>query len=1202
MYLKSLELHGFKSFPEKTVLRFDHGSTIIVGPNGSGKSNITDAMRWVLGELSSKTIRGSKMEDVIFIGADGYRQMNFAEVSVTFDDSAKPKRLNSEYDEVTVTRRYYRSGESEYFINRKSVRLRDIYELFMNTGIGRDGYSIIGQGKIAEIISKKSEERRGIFEETAGISKYRYRKHESERKLAETENNMVRISDILSELETRVGPMERAAQKARKYIEFFDAKKEADISLWLYDMVKMREEVEKLESECRISAHELEIAEDTVSQLESQSEKLFNASQENKQAQMSLYSDIKALREKIHETENRYKIIENNIAHSKINAENELEAVRKTDESVSAEMEELKRLNALFSDIGKKLEDIRSDIKRSREAHTALVADKEKKEKLISDSFEELKRYENAKAEAEIRLNVLVNMLTEHEARSVSIVGDIEKYEKEISEFDARAEEISETVGEYKASVEAADKEIFTLDREINSKSDKIEHLRIELGRINSDKSALDSRIAALSRMLEHFDGYNNSVKYVMGASSRGDLAGIHGPVSHLIHVPDAYTVAVETALGAAIQGIVVENEESAKSAIRVLKNASAGRATFYPITSVKGRARSRELEEVSSRSGFVGYANELISADEKYSGITASLLGSIAVFENIDAASSAAKSTGWKIRAVTLDGQQINAGGSFTGGSARRDSGILTRQTQIDKLKSEAKELEEKASAAESKRSKAAAELEKLRSERKMLEEKIKIIETMIRTESVEGEEIQAKRSVTAGLVAQLREDFEKLRNEKDDGSGKNDDLTAQIASLEEKISEMNALRAGYDVERHDAESAIAESSEKINALLISEAAEQRDLENTEALIAASEERISALEEEKTGHEEKISAINLAAEENSKLILTLKTEVESGNEALEAKERERLSLEEGGMDFEKKINDLRLRIRDLTSKKELQLAAHSKSENKLQLLKSDIEKMSGRIYDEYELTHTDAANLGYPEVTKENRAEIQSRLNELKSSIRALGSVNVDAIEEYAELKSRYDYVTAQMNDLTASKEELDSVISSIEEEMERMFRDAFTKINKNFGEVFRELFGGGHAELTLTDPDDILNCGIEISAAPPGKMIKNLSLLSGGEQAFIAIALMFALIKVNPSPFCIFDEIEAALDEVNVNRVANYISRFSKDIQIIMITHRRGTMEIADTLYGVTMPRHGVSKVFTLDVGAVSKQQFIEEHLGNN
>ena len=482
------------------------------------------------------------------------------------------------------------------------------------------------------------------------------------------------------------------------------------------------------------------------------------------------------------------------------------------------------------------------------------------------------------------------------------------------------------------------------------------------------------------------------------------------------------------------------------------------------------------------------------------------------------------------------------------------------------------------------------------------MLEEKIKIIETMIRTESVEGEEIQAKRSVTAGLVAQLREDFEKLRNEKDDGSGKNDDLTAQIASLEEKISEMNALRAGYDVERHDAESAIAESSEKINALLISEAAEQRDLENTEALIAASEERISSLEAEKTGHEEKISAINLAAEENSKLILTLKTEVESGNEALEAKERERLSLEEGGMDFEKKINDLRLRIRDLTSKKELQLAAHSKSENKLQLLKSDIEKMSGRIYDEYELTHTDAANLGYPEVTKENRAEIQSRLNELKSSIRALGSVNVDAIEEYAELKSRYDYVTAQMNDLTASKEELDSVISSIEEEMERMFRDAFTKINKNFGEVFRELFGGGHAELTLTDPDDILNCGIEISAAPPGKMIKNLSLLSGGEQAFIAIALMFALIKVNPSPFCIFDEIEAALDEVNVNRVANYISRFSKDIQIIMITHRRGTMEIADTLYGVTMPRHGVSKVFTLDVGAVSKQQFIEEHLGNN
>lgn len=1200
MYLKSLELHGFKSFPEKTVLQFDHGSTVIVGPNGSGKSNITDAMRWVLGELSSKSIRGAKMEDVIFVGADGYRQMNFAEVSVTFDDSQKPKRLNSEYDEITVTRRYYRSGESEYFINRKPVRLKDIYELFMNTGIGRDGYSIVGQGKIAEIISKKSEDRRGIFEETAGISKYRYRKHESERKLNETEANMVRVADILNELEARVGPLERAAQKARKYIELFEKKKEADVSLWLYDMVKMRADADKLAAECVISAHELEIAEDTISQLESQSERLFNASQENKQAQSRVYDEIKALREHIHDLENKYTIIENNIRHSEVNIENLISNAEQSRIDAEAERSHLGELSEKLNSLVSESKETTEAITSAREYLDQLTVEREETEKLISEAFDRLKASEAQKSDIDVRLSVIENLISQHSERSETINADIDKYETELDELDGKISEATENINDYRKAVATADDELLAADKKINAKSDSIEVARKELSRIESDKSALESRIAALSRMLDHFDGYNNSVKYVMSESKKGSLRGIHGPVSYLVQVPENYTVAIETALGASLQSIVVDNEESAKSAIRSLKNSNSGRATFYPITSIRARQRSRELSDCANAQGFVGYANELVNADSKYSEIVASLLGAIAVFDNIDNATIAAKKSSWKIRCVTLDGQQINSGGSFTGGSVRRDSGILTRQNQIDKLKSDLAAKASEAEKVETDLKNLTVEYDKLRSLRAQTEERVKIVEAMIRTESVECEELTARREVTAGLISQLRGDFDKLNEEKQSGSENSEKLREEAQAIADIVAKISAERIELDSRRHDIDARIDENTEKLSDLRILAAEQSKDVQSAESEIALANERIAQLEEAAVDFENKATLVRESISESEEQIAAMRRTVEEESKVLEEKESERLGLEQGSLDFEKKMNDLRIKIRDLSSKKELQFSAHTRNENKLQLLNADIDKMSTRIYDEYELTHTQAQELSYPEVTSENRPSVLAVLNEMKAAIKSLGHVNVDAISEYAELKERYDYVKAQMEDLTASKEELASIISSIETEMERIFVDAFQKINKNFGEVFHELFGGGHAELTLTDPDDVLNCGIEISAAPPGKMIKNLSLLSGGEQAFIAIALMFALIKVNPSPFCIFDEIEAALDEVNVNRVANYISRFSEDIQIIMITHRRGTMEIADTLYGVTMPRHGISKVFTLDVGAVAKQQFIEEHMG--
>ena len=1199
MYLKSLELHGFKSFPEKTVLQFDKGSTVIVGPNGSGKSNITDAMRWVLGELSSKSIRGSKMEDVIFIGADGYRQMNFAEVSVTFDDSQRPKTLNSEYDEITVTRRYYRNGDSEYFINRKPVRLKDIYELFMNTGIGRDGYSIVGQGRIAEIISKKSEDRRGIFEETAGISKYRYRKHESEKKLAETESNMVRLNDILSGLESRVGPMERAAQKARKYIELFEKKKEADISLWLYDMVRMKDDADKLSAECIMSAHELEIAQDTISQLESQSDRLFGESQENKQAQSALFEEIKNLRNRIHELENSYHLLENNTVHLRSTIETEKSLADKAREDAKAEDDSIAGLKIKLQQIKSESVDTAGEIADTRDAGNKLNTQKAETEKQIADAFEEIKGLEAQKNDISVRINVLKNTLSQNTERTKAINSDITKYEAELEDKRSQIEKINGSVASYADTADKANEALATADKRLNDKSDEIEREKQTITQITSEKSALESRISALSRMLEHFDGYNNSVRYVMNESKKGTLRGIRGPISYLIHVPEEYTVAIETALGSGLQYIVVDDEEIAKAAINSLKHSGSGRATFYPISSVRGRQRSRELNEAAFAKGFLGYADEIIETEQTYREIMSSLLGSYAVFDNIENATSAAKASSWKIRAVTLDGQQINAGGSFTGGSVRRDSGILTRQTQIDKMNGDLENVNNRLSTANVRLAKSRTEYEKLRSEKTQTEEKLKIVESLKRSELLEADELGARCDVLDKLLVQLREDIEKIGREENEGNTNSAILSEKLEELSALILDKTAARYDLDAKRHDIDADISANASDLSALLVKEAEQNKDIENTENEIAASEERKAAYTLSAEEHDKKVTEAEASVAEDAKKIESMRSEVQTDTSDLEKKENEYTGLEQGGFDFEKRINELNRRIRDLSSKKELQLEAHTRNQNKLDNLNSDIEKMNTRIFDEYELTHTEAISLGYTGVTKENRPAVVSTLNEMKAQIKALGSVNVDAIEEYAELKQEYDHLKQQMEDLTKSKDELSSIISSIDTEMERLFRDAFEKINKNFGEVFRELFGGGHAELSLTDPDDVLNCGIEISAAPPGKMIKNLSLLSGGEQAFIAIALMFALIKVNPSPFCIFDEIEAALDEVNVNRVANYISRFSKDIQIIMITHRRGTMEIADTLYGVTMPRHGISKVFTLDVTSVAKQQFMDENM---
>lgn len=1197
MYLKTLELHGFKSFPEKTVLHFNPGATVIVGPNGSGKSNITDAMRWVLGELSTKNIRGSKMEDVIFVGADGHRPMSFAEVSVTFDDSKPPRKLNCPHEEVTVTRRYYRGGESEYLINRQACRLKDIYELFMNTGIGREGYSIIGQGKIAEIISKRSEERRGIFEETAGISKYRYKKTESQKKLSQTEDNMTRVLDIFSELEARVGPLERDAQKARKYLELYEEKKQLDVSLWLYDMEKLRSEADTLGVQCRQSAHELEMAQDTEAQLEAQYERMFDASQENKQVSGQLYEKIKGITEEIHQLEQSYQSLESDIAHKSAMAQD-------ADASHQKSLDAAAREESYAEDLEGRLLKNRQEIGRLREEVDYLDAEKKSRteekaalEASLSSALQEIQEKESALSDLRVRLSVLESSIHTQSDRQTQIGEESRRYQEKLLEIEKGLADCRASVELYETALQKSDAEVARCDRELLALSDKAEIARRDLAALQASTQALSSRIAALVRMQEHFDGYNNSVRFVMKAHAEGNLKGIHGPVSHLIRVQEKYRVALETALGANMQNIVVDDETAAKSAIYALKNAGAGRATFYPITSMQNGARSRELLDAAGQKGFIGYADELLETRAQYKAVIGSLIGRTAVFDNIENGTDVARRCGWKIRIVTLDGQQINLGGSLTGGSVRKDSGMLSRGAHIEKLREQKAQSDKEAVAAQTLLQTLEGKITELQNYRRKEDEKAKLSEVMLRTERSQMDEYEANRGVIDNLLRQLAQDQKQLARVGEQGGADMQRLKEQMLVLEAEIEEIASKRTQVDIERNALDDVIRQADEKRGALQISIAEHMRDAQNLQESIDASLSRAGEHRAEGDAYKNTATSLRDAVRQAQELTESRKQETVNLREALSAAEQERLRLEAGNAEYDRRLNEIRLKTKDITTKRELLFRAHTANETKLERLNDNVDKMTARLWDEYELTHSTAVAMDIPAVTEQSRASSAARLSEMKNTIKSLGNVNVGAIDEYSALKERYDYLGDQLADLRASKEELEKIIESIDLEMERMFTAAFNQINQYFGETFRELFGGGSAHLVLTDPEHVLESGVEINAAPPGKMVKNLNLLSGGEQAFVAIALIFAMIRVNPSPFCIFDEIEAALDEVNVTRVANYVKRFSKELQIILISHRRGMMETADTLYGVTMPKRGVSKVFTLDVAAVARDQSAAE-----
>jgi len=1187
--LQSIELYGFKSFPDKTILNFNQGVTAVVGPNGSGKSNISDAVRWVLGELSSKSIRGSKMEDVIFNGTDKRKPMNFAEVSLTIDNTDPESRMNIDYDTVTVTRRYFRNGDSEYLINRKPVRLRDINELFMNTGVGRDGYSIISQGKAAEIISQKSEERRHVFEEAAGIAKYRYQKADCEKKLGEVDDNITRISDITSEVESRLEPLEKDSRKARQYMELFEEKKRIDVSLWLYDTAALRTKLTTSQKSLSIAKHELEIADDSIAAHESQTEKLFLSSQDKKlkyeqhdrkineytKRQYDLTSDIKLIENDISHIESQIKQLE-----ADLKLKNEAHSI--SSEKLKKDSERLAKLKAELETLTEKHEKATSEFETLKSSLDTEADNAEFCERRISAS-------ESKQSELRLKLSSLEGSERTGAERREAINSELTTLNTSSEQLMERMRRSDKAVKDYTDAAEKIETSISSTTAERDSLSKTGEQLTNELSRVRLDISSKRQRIETLRRMEELLEGYVQSVRFVMNASAAGKLSGICGPVSRVIEVPSKYAVAIETALGANIQNIITEDENAAKAAIAHLKANNAGRATFYPLTSMKPMPLNININDLSGCAGYVGIASELAKYDDRYRVVIEYMLGRTVVFDNLDNATLMAKKFGYRVRVVTLDGQLINAGGSFTGGSVKRDSGMLTRSTEIERAESEITRLRVKEKALSEQLSESDAKSKELENEISALDNRLSMIKKLMNAESTQYQVLGAQLDGDTKRIESLNEELSKLDESKKNTDNERDELSASIEELGKSIKNDRDELAKINERRTQLRKKHELCLSEINSLLIKLTSCKKDVDSAEDSLRLSTSALETLSSQITACEQQIYENNAKIIEKRNDIEKNRLDAEALGTDIKTLTEERAVLLSETREIELSTQKLRDELRELSHSREKLFVEYTRLENEVNTLNSEVDKLVSKLWDEYELTLSKASELGYPSPDESTRAEFADKSSDLRNKLKALGPVNLTAIDEYKSALDRFNFYTKQLEDLRASRSQLSAILNRLEEEMKQRFTEAIDEINLRFGDVFRELFGGGDAEISLSDPTNVLECGIDINVAPPGKIIKSLSLLSGGEQSFVAIALFFAILKVNPTPFCILDEIEAALDEVNVVRFAEYAKRYSLSTQFILITHRRGSMESADRLYGVTMYERGISKVLTLDVGEV-------------
>ena len=1179
LYLKALELRGFKSFPDKTRLEFEKGITAVVGPNGSGKSNISDAVRWVLGEMSPKSLRGSKMEDVIFAGTAKRTQTGFCEVSIIVDNFAR--ELPHDADEVKVTRKYYRSGDSEYRINDKPSRLKDIYELFLNTGIGREGYSVIGQGKIAEVLSQKSDERRHIFEEAAGISKFRYRKNDAQKKLAETDANLIRLNDIASEIGSRLTPLEKDAENAKKYLVLADRKKELEVSIWLDKLNKSDAKTKDLEQKHAEATKNYEDKQRENELLEAALDGIFNKKQFITNKAESTREEISLLEEEKNRLENLRSLSKNDISHhtdriKTLEAEIALlDGAQK--QEIKDELEQAKqnslKANENLEEISKKLEEQELLIEKAKSEYSDL-------ERRIDDNNLEIRRRNDALTELKI--------------------GEAAEQTSEKSDSERRSfleQEISKTTSELEQTYkyhEAANTRRLEFEEEKKQLSSDLEEEKKTLLQLNDTKAELlkqkneyaaafatnTHRREALEKMDALLEGYPGSVKAVLNSK---ELIGICGPVSKLLTVSEEYVTAIETALGAAVSNIIVENEESAKSAMRFLKNTNSGRATFLPITSINGKTLSEA--GISNNNGYIGVASELVRVEEKYRNISQYLLGRTVVADNIDNASFIARKYSFKYKVVTLDGQVINAGGSYTGGSAASKAGIMSRSSDIAALDKAIEEIIEKSKILNAQIS---DNQENIQSSEEFIESlKNDIVSAdsgLYRSQNdikLHQEHIEACSARLKNMHSQLEEfSADRIKEKLLEITAKRIEAELELKKAEDEAAELNSLADTSFEKLENMQSVAGEMRlEKLSA--------QKDVETADAAIRACAVRLAentkkvfSLQQEQKLLNERLTGIAFDIQKGEK-------ELEETKARLDEKKKELTEYVEQATLLEGDSTKKRELQKELLRDKEVFFELMTRLSSNLEQCKNEYDILTAKLFEEYILTYSEAMALGLPEPDQNSEKELAS----VKGKIRALGHINVNAVEEYKETKERYDFMSKQICDLEDAKKSLENVIKRLESDMKRMFSEAVTKINVSFKRIFAELFGGGNADIVISDPENMLESGIEINIQPPGKMVKNISLLSGGEQAFTAIALYFAILEVNPAPFYIFDEIEAALDDVNVNRFASYVKKNS-DTQFIIITHRRGTMEVANTMYGVTMQEKGVSSFLKVNMEDVEKK----------
>ncbi|WP_294711907.1 chromosome segregation protein SMC [uncultured Gemmiger sp.] len=1180
MRLKELEIQGFKSFPDKTKITIGEGITGVVGPNGSGKSNISDSIRWVLGETSSKQLRGSgKMEDVIFGGTQSRGAMGFASVALTIDN--RDHGLDMDADEVTIGRRYYRSGESEYSINGQNVRLKDVYELLLDTGIGRDGYAIVGQGRIAEIVGAKSAERREIFEEASGIAKYRYRKNEAERRLEAAEGNLERLRDILGELEKRVGPLKRDSEKAQQFLELSERRKSLEVTLWVDAIRRANDTVRDQQRKFEAAQADYERLSRQLDEFDEKSAALREEAQQLVLQVEQANADIRAVTEANAGSESEIAVLKNESEHSRFRideATGELERAGQGRQSIETEAAghkaAIEKLHGEVAALDARVAELRTELRALEEKAAASGQRRDVIDAAIARLQDTATAAKVRAASAQSAKEAAAQRLDEAKQQAVELENSAAAAEEEKRRAERRLKDTEEAVTR-NDNIKAG------LKLKLESRRRQQAEAADALQKADKERSNTSQRIHILEDLERNMDGYQQSVKAVMRAAAGRRLRGIIGPVAGILTVEKGYETAIETALGFALQNIVVEDQGCARAAIGFLKDERAGRATFLPLDTVQGSRFTGRL------TGTAEVAADLVKCDPRYQHIIDNLLGRIIVVEDLSEASTVAKNLGYRNRIVTLDGQVINAGGSFTGGSTARSVGVFSRKQELDELRTRLVKLEKKRADAEK-------ELEARKAEVDNLTAQLSGAEAEGMNASSERLRASLELDRLTAAVAQHEENTRSLAAE----------IEAQQAAVtqnETACAEAKAAQGKAEAELNTYNAELAELGESTGSLTAERECITNELSENQMQRLANEKDVSLHEAALEGLQSRTGEAEARARELNAAIEAAKAKIEANAlkiaeiERTRGENKEKIAAAEetirtanaARMEKEAAVARLGQENRALTDERERMSGEMARLAERRTAAENELNDTNTKLWEEYQLTAGEAKELC---VEFESLTELRRSVAEVRGKIRGLGNVNVGAIEEYKEVKERYDFLKAQVTDVEKAKSELTRMIAELCSEMEELFTTSFKQINTHFQQIFKELFGGGHARLYLSDESNVLESGIEIEVSPPGKVIKNLSALSGGEQALVAISIYFAILNVNPAPFCFLDEIEAALDDVNVARYAQYLRRMTDHTQFIVITHRRGTMEAADVLYGVTMQEDGVSKILRLDLDKVS------------